>query len=1191
MSGNNNPARKRADAIIAAAVIAEEQELADALVEIAEKYGKFNEDDTGIWAGYESAAENERADIGVTCANCILYAGGTTCKIIAAEVEPGGYCRFALIPDGIVSAKVEEKEQSEPVQVSMSAAASRRAPKKDRIYGSKKNKPGSAAGGKKIVFSAKTETALKNKVKEHNEKASAGRRASLSMLKAVYRRGAGAYSSSHRPGKTRDQWAMARVNAFLKLLKSGKPSNPNYKQDNDLLPKSHPRSSKSRTASALTASAIADAELTIELMESDEYQSPEHALVAFAEYSGLGYEAIPALRASWMRAVAAGEDPFERAKNLATSTYSSEDSDLLPRQKALTAAFPDGDWRSAKAKLQRRDRKGRFAEMGGGFSFSVNFGGGKVSRVSGKVVGMSGEEDVDVEVGGHPDLADGTYSVPASKGEAVKAVLSPDAVKGLSRSKVKKADIDDAIEVDKLKKAEEKEPTLAESIVAKAKEMAEGGTDIFDAIQGLVFDAKFDSEEPLDTDALYEEINGLLFSKPSDTIRAKSKESKKAEKEAKKEEKRARDKRDSEALREMLRDPEGASRRYEEEKRKLREEMLDWAEMQRERDRLPSGGVREPKPPSAQEAQDIIDSLLKEMERKRDVDFDPYPDQRLDDWHRPNPIREGSRPDNREAYDSLSPEVKKVFEEALARAAEEAEKEDPRLRPIMSKPDAGGGDAPAAEPRERSFTKSTDADGNPVYTFTNADGKKIEATARKRADGSYGLIYREAQEDGSVLEYDTTPTGANLQPFEASDAAFELAKWLEEGNDGRDFKYKSKAGGGDAGDGGGGDEPPTPSDESGDGGDERKARLEELLENRGFEDDEKEAIREMADKYPDLSPEMLAQTAISSRIGSPEDVTALAKKYGVPERTIEDLQEEFYNTAKAKRRKALRDEDIDDIFTGSPRGWKGYEKDAVKEMAEKHPELSPELLEGIAISTRIGNPEDATALAKQYGMSERAVEDLQSEYGDLRQARLDEFKEKVKQYAEENGLRNMSDAEIDEGLRDEESTDIEREAYKREQTRRDTVNDLDSSLEEISQYREDVSNADKEAGRPSKAEAQFDILASSDPEFASFAEGMMRQGKNKEQVLAAWNARDIDLDAIAAKRFTLPSRWSQPADVSPIEAAIGEAVDRLGRSGGILSPEEFKEYASKLLEQDDGLISETLREASKIAKRYLDLGY
>ena len=206
-------------------------------------------------------------------------------------------------------------------------AASRKAPKKDRIYGSKKNAPGSAAGGKSITFSAKVEKSLRNKVEEHNKNASPGRKATLPMLKAVYRRGSGAFSSSHRPGKTRDQWAMARVNAFLKLLRSGRPANPNYKQDNDLLPKAHPRSSRGE------ASLIQHELLEVALKSADEYGSPEHAIYSMAEYTGLGYEVIPALRGAWLRGVRDGDVPFQRAYDLATNLYNSKDSDLLPRKR------------------------------------------------------------------------------------------------------------------------------------------------------------------------------------------------------------------------------------------------------------------------------------------------------------------------------------------------------------------------------------------------------------------------------------------------------------------------------------------------------------------------------------------------------------------------------------------------------------------------------------------------------------------------------------------------------------------------------------------------------------------------------------------------------------------------------------------------------------------------------------------
>jgi starvation-inducible DNA-binding protein len=207
------------------------------------------------------------------------------------------------------------------------AAGSKPAPKKDQIYGSKKNAPGSAEGGKKIVFSDKIESSLRNKVEEHNKNASPGRKATLPMLKAVYRRGSGAFSSSHRPGKTRDQWAMARVNAFLKLLRSGRPSNPNYKQDNDLLPKAHPKSSRGE------ASLIQHELLEVALKSADQYGSPEHAIYSMAEYTGLGYEVIPALRGAWLRGVRDGDVPFQRAYDLATNLYSSKDADLLPKKR------------------------------------------------------------------------------------------------------------------------------------------------------------------------------------------------------------------------------------------------------------------------------------------------------------------------------------------------------------------------------------------------------------------------------------------------------------------------------------------------------------------------------------------------------------------------------------------------------------------------------------------------------------------------------------------------------------------------------------------------------------------------------------------------------------------------------------------------------------------------------------------
>ena len=85
---------------------------------------------------------------------------------------------------------------------------------------------------------------LKNKVDEHNEKHGdkKGKRVNLRMLSAVFRRGVGAYNTnpgSVRPGVTSsDQWAYARVNAFLFAVRTGKFRSGKF--DLDLLPDGHP---------------------------------------------------------------------------------------------------------------------------------------------------------------------------------------------------------------------------------------------------------------------------------------------------------------------------------------------------------------------------------------------------------------------------------------------------------------------------------------------------------------------------------------------------------------------------------------------------------------------------------------------------------------------------------------------------------------------------------------------------------------------------------------------------------------------------------------------------------------------------------------------------------------------------------------------------------------------------------------
>lgn len=114
------------------------------------------------------------------------------------------------------------------------SAAQTPAKPSERRKGSSRNKPGSAGtkSDKAIEFSKKIIEALKNKVKEHNSKYS--KKVTLGQLKKVFRRGAGAFSSSHRPGQSRTSWALARVNMFLKMVRGGKVKDSYRKADSDI---------------------------------------------------------------------------------------------------------------------------------------------------------------------------------------------------------------------------------------------------------------------------------------------------------------------------------------------------------------------------------------------------------------------------------------------------------------------------------------------------------------------------------------------------------------------------------------------------------------------------------------------------------------------------------------------------------------------------------------------------------------------------------------------------------------------------------------------------------------------------------------------------------------------------------------------------------------------------------------------
>ena len=85
--------------------------------------------------------------------------------------------------------------------------------------------------------------------------------------------------------------------------------------------------------------------------------------------------------------------------------------------------------RSARAKLQWRDRFGRFIEMGRGIKFKIRLGDGTARSVNGKFVGAVDGDTGQVFVQNDPSgLKDGFYDVKSGNAQEILATLDPDAL-------------------------------------------------------------------------------------------------------------------------------------------------------------------------------------------------------------------------------------------------------------------------------------------------------------------------------------------------------------------------------------------------------------------------------------------------------------------------------------------------------------------------------------------------------------------------------------------------------------------------------------------------------------------------------------------------------------------------------------------------------------------------------------------
>tara|TARA_R100001463_G_scaffold30829_2_gene69986 strand:- start:2956 stop:4515 length:1560 start_codon:yes stop_codon:yes gene_type:complete len=205
-------------------------------------------DDRLAYSSKEKAEEMAK-DLGIEGIHKHEYEGktwymvGETHSVDMAKKCPPGYEK----KDGKCVKKISSYAEVGPrggVKRSKKAPKSDTPNKNPKGKGSAKGDAGTSRGAK---VSKADEATLKRKSDEFNEKYKdkLGYGANVGALKAVFQRGLGAYNTSHSPNVTNaKQWGMARVNAFLYLIKNGRPQNPKYTTDYDLLPAKHPKSPK-----------------------------------------------------------------------------------------------------------------------------------------------------------------------------------------------------------------------------------------------------------------------------------------------------------------------------------------------------------------------------------------------------------------------------------------------------------------------------------------------------------------------------------------------------------------------------------------------------------------------------------------------------------------------------------------------------------------------------------------------------------------------------------------------------------------------------------------------------------------------------------------------------------------------------------------------------------------------------------
>lgn len=211
--------------------------------------------------------------------------------------------------------------------------------------------------------------------------------------------------------KSRFFAAYRDVASFLSLAIDGK-SPVNRTRHTDLLPVGHPLSSRGH---AMSASAYSHAVARWIAADPRIDNSVREIVAAAYAYP---VDSVESMHANTrLRSLTAGLVPQEFIVN----------AGLTP----IIAVGIGGNSsiaKSIRARMQRRDRNGQFAEQGGGMQFFFRGLDGLIHSIIGRFVANNDSDGYHIEVKGDSNLKDGIYSVPATQAAALKAVLPDSAV-------------------------------------------------------------------------------------------------------------------------------------------------------------------------------------------------------------------------------------------------------------------------------------------------------------------------------------------------------------------------------------------------------------------------------------------------------------------------------------------------------------------------------------------------------------------------------------------------------------------------------------------------------------------------------------------------------------------------------------------------------------------------------------------